>query len=152
MSVIGRVGPTLTDLPNLLNSFIVDLSDYADNLTLVGKTLEQALKEQAHWCGYYGSRQVELNILVKHLENRLKSLRGSLTVQYNENYNPALSERMTDKYIDRDNDVSDANVLLLEVREVQEKYAMVLDAFNRRGFALRDITTARVNSIQSDTL
>lgn len=152
MSIMLRLGINMSKLPNLLEQYTEDLSTYADNLVISGKTLEKSLREQATWSAFYGERAVELGIIVKHLEAQVKKVRGRLSAQYNENYNPALSERMTDKYIDKEDDYLDTYEMLLEVQELYEKYKMVLDAFNRRGFALRDITSARIAEIHQVTL
>lgn len=152
MSIILKLGQNMSNLSDLLDQYTADLASYAQNLTIAGKTLETALKEQATWSAFYGERSVELGIIVKYLEGQIKKIRAKLTVQYNENYNPALSERMTDKYIDREDDYLDMNELLLEVQELLDKYKMVLDAFNRRGFALRDITLCRVHELHESTL
>lgn len=152
MSAIGWLNGNLTQLPDIILKYETDLNEYDQHLTIKGKTLEYALKEQPTWSAYYGQRAVELSTLVKYLESQVKRVRGVLTVQYNENYNPALSERMTDKYIDRENEYLSIYELYLEVKELLDKYEMILEAFNRRGFALRDITAAKINSVHLDTL
>ncbi len=143
---------TLTDIPRIVEKYENDLSAYKENLAITGKTLERALKEQPVWSAYYGERLCELNTLVKYMETQVKRVRGVLTVQYNENYNPSLSERMMDKYIDREQEFLSMHDLLLELKEIKEKYELILDAFNRRGFALRDLTLAMVNEIQEASL
>lgn len=152
MSILLKLGLNMKNLPNLLDQFTEDLIPYAKNLTITGKTLETCLKEQATWSAYYGERNAELGTIIKYVENQIKRIRATITVRYNENYNPQLSERMTDKYIDRENDYLDIYSVLLEVQELKSKYENVLDAFNRRGFALRDITQARINEINQVTL
>lgn len=142
----------LTDIPGIIEKYEKDLSAYKDNLAVSGKTLERALKEQPTWSAYYGERLCELNTLVKYMETQVKCVRGKLTVQYNENYNPSLSERMMDKYIDREEDYLLMYDFMLELKEIKDKYELVLDAFNRRGFALRDLTLAMVNEIQGASL
>lgn len=142
----------LTDIPSLVAQYEEDLSSYTENLTITGKTLERALKEQPTWSAYYGEKLVELDILVKYMEAQVKRVRGKLVVQYNENYNPALSERMMDKYIDKEPEYLSIYDFMLEIKGIRDKYELVLEAFNRRGFALRDLTAARVAEVQSYTL
>lgn len=152
MSAIGLLNGNLNQLLDVISQYETDLNEYEQHLTLKGKTLEYALKEQPTWSAYYGERAVELSTLVKHLEVQIKRVRGKLTVQYNENYNPSLSERMTEKYIDRESEYLSIYELYLEVKELLDKYEMILESFNRRGFALRDITAAKINSVNLDTL
>lgn len=152
MSILLKLGPNMKNIQNLLDQYTEDLIPYANNLTIDNKTLEKCLKEQATWCAYYGERNAELSTIIKHIENQIKRIRGILTVQYNENYNPKLSERVTDKYIDRENDYLDIYSVLLEVQELKSKYENVLEAFKSRGYALRNITEARINEINQVTL
>lgn len=152
MSILHRLGANLVNISSIIEQYENDLDSYENNLKIKGKTLETALKEQPTWSAFYGERAIELNTLVKFLDAHVKKVRGGLTVQYNENYNPALSDRMMEKYIDREQSYLDINELLLEVKELADKYSLILDSFNRRGFALRDITQAKINSIQMDTL
>lgn len=152
MSIIDKLGNNLTELPSLIKQYEHDLSNYASTLSISGKTLEQALKEQATWSAYYGERASELGIIIKYIESLSKKVRGTLFVKYNENYSRQLGERVVEKYIDREEDYHDIHVVSLEVQELHDKYKSVLDAFNRRGFALRDLTTAKVNDIHLDSL
>ena len=75
-----------------------------------------------------------------------------MAITYNENYNPALSERMLEKYIDGEDVYLNIFTLYLEVKELTSKYELVVEAFNRRGFALRDITLSHVHDIQGVSL
>jgi hypothetical protein len=152
MSIIDKLGNNFSKLPQLITQYEDDLSDFAEKLSISGKTLEQALKEQATWAAYYGERAAELGIIIKYIDMQTKRIRGSLFVKYTENYSRQLGERVVDKYIDREDDFVDMHVLSLEVQELAEKYKSVLDAFNRRGFALRDITAAKINDIHKDSL
>lgn len=152
MSIVDRIGGKLENVVNVLFDYEDKLVGYENNIQIKGKTLEQALKEQASWYAYYNERRIELNSIVKYLDQQLKKIRAELYVQYNENYNPALTDRAIEKYIDRENTVLNMNRIILEAQEIIEKYDMILDAFNRRGFALRDITASRVNDIHNSSL
>lgn len=146
----------LTTNPNslsqLLETYENDLLGYEKNLTMSGKTLEFCLKEQATWTAYYSERKSEIKTIVAHVENQIKSIRARLYVQYNEMYNPALGDRAIEKYIDREEEYITAYRSLLECQEILSKYDMLLDAFNRRGFALRDITSLRIASLNESVL
>jgi hypothetical protein len=152
MSVLDELGPNNTGLLQLLEKYEDDLSQYEKDLTLKGKLLGFALKEQPTRSAYYNDRAIELSTLVKHFELQVKKVKSSLTRQYNENYNPALSDRMLEKYIDGEESYLSMNSLLLEVKELASKYEMVVEAFNRRGFALRDLTLCHINEIQGVSL
>ncbi len=136
----------------IVNNYESDLLNYEDNLTMIGKTIEYCLKEQPRWTAYYAERKVEIKSVVAWLESQTKKVRSRLYVEYHENYSIALGERVIEKYIDREDEYLNYNSYLLEFQEILGKYEMLLDAFNKRGFALRDIVQSRINSIQHDIL
>lgn len=142
----------ITKIVNALVPYENGLKNAIDNVTIKGKTLEVALREQPTWSAFYLERSIELSTLCKQLEQELKRIRSNLTVRYNENYNPALSERMIEKYIDKESEYCTMYEIYLEVKELHSKYEGLVDVFKSRGFTLRDITLSRVHDIQGDTL
>ena len=147
-----KLAKDLSNFDAVLDVYKKEIEECEDRVAIRGKTLETALKEQPAWSAYYGERAAELSTLVKYMDMQVNKIRGQHTVRYKENYNPALSERMMDKYIDKEEDYLDMYESYLEVKELHEKYLQILEAFNRRGFALRDITQARINEIEGVTL
>ncbi len=152
MSIILQLGPKYENLVDILDRYETDLEGYEKNLSISGKTIEHALKEQAGWTAYYAQRRVELKTLVTYLEQQIKKVRSQLYVQYNENYNPRLGERAIDKYIDREPEYLNLADLHAESVEVLNKYEMLLDAFTKRGYALKDIANCRVHAVHESVL
>lgn len=152
MSRISDLGKNNSNIVNIIEEYEQMLVGYEEHLQIKSKTLEVALKEQASWTAYYNERKAELKTLVNYLELQINKIRSELYVQYNENYNPALSDRAIEKYIDREPNYLNMWELQAEVKELLDKYDMVVDAFNRRGFALRDITASRIAMIHDNTL
>ena len=152
MSRIADLGKNNCNIVSIIEEYEQALDGYEQNLTIKSKTLEYALREQATWSAFYGERKTELKTIVNYLETQINKIRSQLYVQYNENYNPALSDRAIEKYIDREPEYISMWELQAEVKEILDKYDMVLDAFNRRGFALRDITASRIAMIHDTTL
>jgi hypothetical protein len=147
MSKIQELGPQAINLPNLVVQYEADLDQAAANLKISGKTLDAALREQGTWPGYYSQRRAELKAVMKHLDARANATRGTIARKY-ENYSIKLGERLLNTYIDSDPEFLRANDLYLEIAELYDKYDAVCEAFTVRGYALRDLTTARSNSIQ----
>jgi len=152
MSIIAELGLNNQGLPRLLEQYEDDLSNYEKDLAIKGKLLGFAIKEQPTRSAYYGDRAIDLGTLVKHFEAQVKKVRAGLIRQYNDHFSISLSDRMLEKYIDGEDAYLSMNSLLLEVKELADKYAMVVDAFNRRGFALRDLTLCHINEIQGVSL
>lgn len=148
MSKITELGPENANLPTLVVQYEVDLEAAEANLKISGKTLDVALREQATWPIYYSQRRAELKSLMKYLDTKVSAVRGTIARRYVENYSRTLGERVMNSYIDAEPEYIKAYQLYLEIAELYEKYDSVCEAYTIRGFALRDLTTARVNSIQ----
>lgn len=148
MSKIAELGAENANLPNLVIQYEADLEAAPANLKISGKTLEIALREQGTWPVYYSQRRSELKTLMKHLDAKVSAVRGTIARRYVENYSRSLGERVMNTYIDAEPEYLAIYQLYLEIAELHDKYSDVCEAFTIRGFALRDLTTARVHSIQ----
>lgn len=152
MSRIADLGKNYEKLPDLLAEYDEHITAAPARLAIKGKILDEALKEQAAWPVFYDHKRAELSTLVKFIGMKVDETRSRLLRNYTENYSRALSDRIADKYIDKENDFLLINELYLEVSELAEKFSNVVDAFKTRGFALRDIVAVRVNKIQDNLL
>lgn len=152
MSIITLLGPHCENLDTILQQYETDIVDAESRIKIQGKTLATANREQAGWATYYDTRKVELKTLVKLLESRVNSVRGKLFRKYTENSSRELSDRAKDKYIDHDSEYLDVYSLLLEVEELYEKMAAIVDGFKTRGYALRNLTDLVINQLTDYTL
>lgn len=152
MSRIADLGDKNINLPKLIGEYEDALEGIENNLKLGGKTHDKALQEQATWPIYYAQRRAELKTLMKFIDAQVSSVRGSFSRRYNENYSTKLGERMMERYIDNEEGYLKVYELYLEVAELHDKFDAAVDAFDKRGFALRDLTAARVAQIQSALL
>lgn len=147
MSRIPDLGSDLKHLPVVLSEYQKQLDDVEAHLILEGKRLEVANKENPTWHHFYDARRVELKTLVDYLECRVQKVRGKLFKTYSEGYSKELSDRAKDKYIDNEPAYLTEYELFLEVRELFQKYEAVVRAFEVRGYALNNITRARVSEV-----
>jgi hypothetical protein len=147
MSKIAELGQSMSNLPALIIQYEADLEAAVENLKISGKILDLALREQGTWPNYYSQRRAELKTLMKYLESNVAATRSRIARRY-EQYSIKLSDRLLYSYIDGEDEFLKINQLYLEVEELYSKYDAVVDAFDKRGFALRDLTLARVHSIQ----
>ena len=136
-------------LPELLEYYENELLAIPGILTMKGKTLEVCLKEQTGWPATYGQHLATLKTLQKYVDMKTATVRSSLTRQYTEMYNPKLSERQAEKYIDGEVAFLQAAELGLLVGEMVMKYQAVMDAFTTRGYALRNISETRIAGVNS---
>lgn len=143
---------TIADLPDLFESYEKAIVNISDELKVTGKTLEAALKEQASLPLYYEQRKAEIKAIVRFLESKVDEERGSLTRRYIENSSVRLTERAMNSYIDHEGSYQNINLLLIEAKQLLDTYDEISEAFSRRGFALRDVTAARINDVHNYVL
>lgn len=147
MSLILEIKDDDTNLPDILDKYERDLIGAADNLDIKGKTLEAANLEHASWLSYYDERRVELQTLVKYYDNKLAKIKGKLWVDYTENYSISLAATDKTHYIAKEPRYLEVYSLYLLVQETYHKYDSLVEAYKSRGFALRNITNARVAAL-----
>ena len=154
MSRIPELGLKLEQLPKILGEYEALLADVEGHVNIKGKTLEIANRENAAWQLYYDQRRIELRTLVKYFEMKVKKVRGKLFKSYTEgaSSNREYSDRVKDKYIDNEEAYQTMFEVFLEVEELYEKYVGAVSAFQTRGYALNNITKARVASVESEII
>lgn len=149
MSRIDDLGPKLMNLPEILLQYENDFTDIATHLKIKGKMLDVAFHEQAAWPIFYEVRHMELRTLCNYMEAEVKRVRGSLLQHYNDNLAASLSITQINGYIDAHPDYLKMYRLSLELEELRNKYERIADAFKTRGFALRDLTAAKIAEIHN---
>lgn len=152
MSRIADLGTNYVNLPVLLEEYDQAFANIERDLSLKGKTIEVALKEQGSMPYFYESRRVELRTVMKYLDLQVAKVRGKLVRRFKETYSRDLGERQLNSYVDQEEEYLKMHELYLECEELYEKYSAAVESFTKRGYALRDLTQARINSIQDTIL
>lgn len=152
MSIIFEVKDDNSNLPDIIAQYDDMLKDYRDDLEIEGKTLQKANLEQASMLAYYDERRIELYTLQKHYENKLNEVKGKLWVGYTENFSISLAATDKTQYIMREERYLEYCQYILIVSELHKKFESIVEAFKSRGFALRNITNARVAAIEDQIL
>ena len=152
MSIIFDVKDDLSNIPDILDKFEMALNGHEENLKIKGKNLEKANVENTSWLAYYDQRKIELNSLARFIEMKLEQEKGKLWKAYTENYSRELSSRDKDQYISKDASYLKVYQVLIIIEELLKKYSSVVDAFQNRGYALRNITSLRVSSMEDVVL
>lgn len=149
MSILSKIGPKNENLAAVLSKFESEIEHVFDILTIEHKTLEQANRENASWHYFFASRKAELSTLVKYFESEVESVRGKLFKTLTKTNQRDMSDRAKDKFIDAEESYLAIYELFLEVKEVYDKYSAVVEAFVVRGYALNNITKARVAEVHN---
>lgn len=145
---LGDAKNQFSKLPALLKEYEDVLKGAPADIKIEGKRLEVSNREQASLHSFYDERRVELKIVVEYLEAHVAKVRGNLFNSFKINHSIDFTDRGINELINRDETYLQAYELLLEVKEVYEKYVSVVDAFQARGFALRNITQIRVAALE----
>lgn len=152
MSRISDIDKTFSNMPDIIEAYETAFVDIEKHLKLSGKQLDKALNEQAAWPIYYAKLRAELKSLVKFMDAKVAAARGVQARKYIENYSRTLGDRAMNSYIDADQEYLSVHQIYLEVMELYEKYDAAVDAFDKRGFALRDLTAARIAAVNEVVL
>ncbi len=139
-------------LPTLLEKYEAEIAASPERLSLLGKTGPQALKEQCSWPVHYGMLKVEVTKLLKYINDRIDAIRGDLTRRYVETYSREIGERDRNRYIDNEESYINARRLYVEIEELRDKLAVICEAYDKRGFALRDWTALKVSELTDLTI
>lgn len=149
----SNINERFKNLEKVLEPYILALEDADAKLTLRGKGMEKANQENASYKYFYHSRLVELNTLTKYLERDIERVRSKLFKSFSPpHFNLDLSDRAKEKYIDSEQSYLDVHELYLEVKELRDTYEALVDAFRDRGYALKNITQARVAQLEDALL
>lgn len=149
MSLISQLGKNKENLPSILDRYEAEIVNVEQILAIEHKTLEVANRETSTWQYFYASRKIELQMLVKYMEAEVESVRGNLFKTLSKTNQRDLSDRAKDKFIDAEQAYLDVYEILLEVKEIHDKYSAIVDAFTARGYALNNITKARVAEVHN---
>lgn len=139
-------------LPDLIAEFDADIDAAEQRLSIKGKTAVDAYHDQTAWPVYYGMRRAEVIKLLKYIGAREDACRGKLYRQYVENYSRDIGEKARERYIDNEPEYLQYHQLYLEIEELKDKFTAICDAFDRRGFALRDWTALRIENLHKDVI
>lgn len=152
MSLISKLGKNNENLSTILLAYEQELENARELIAIEHKTLEQANRENATWHYFYAVKKAELQALVKYFEAEVESVRGNLFKTLTKTNQRDLSDRAKDKFIDSEEAFLTINEVYLEVKEVYDKYSALVDAFVTRGYALNNITKARVAEVHNMVL
>lgn len=142
----------LDNLPDVLADYEDAIDEAEQHLSIKGKTAVEAAREQCAWPIYYSTRKAEVGKLLKYAEMMAGAAKSRHYRRYTENYSRDLGDRGRDKYIEGEEDVITYRLICLEIEEVYNKLSAVCDAFDRRGFALRDWTQLTIASLTDTTI
>ena len=152
MSVTFELKDDLSNLPTIIQRYDDEIAKAKEHLTLDGKSLLEANREQASWyCHYYRLYQ-EVKSIQSVVEAKVEAKRGDLWRQFKENYSIALSSTDINHYIDGNASYGKMKQLLIVATEMVGMMNALVKAFEQRGYVLRNLTEARVHEVENALL
>lgn len=152
MNLTLRIKPDLSNLVEILDEYDQVFDKAEQDLEIAGKTLHDANKDQPNHMSFYGSKLVELKALQKFVDMHANSIRGTLWSEYKEKYSITLGTKDIDQYCNKEEKFININQLVILVHESVGHFEALLEAFRARGFALRNITEARIAEVSEFVL
>ena len=149
MSIINQVNKQAKNLPDILDQYRLDSKQVQKDLALTGKTLRQAITEQASFQQYYGQKVDQLKILYESYELRTNKVKSELFKKFKENHNRDLTDREINQYIVSEPTYINMYQISLEIKEILLQYQNVAKAFESRGYGLNNLTKACVAQVEN---
>jgi len=131
-------------IPELLKIYEEEYDGFDDKLTMEGKTIGVANRENASWLSYYDERRIEIGSVAKWLEMDLARVKAKLYKNITEGYDFNLTEAGKQTYIAGEQEYIVRRTALLEVQELYEKFESAVESFKQRGYQLRNLTELKI--------
>lgn len=147
MSSIFKLKDDLSNLPEIIDKYDDVVAEAEDDLRIINKTLEEANREQPDLCYKYYKYYVQLKAMRKHAENLLEQKKGEIWVKIKTKHSIDLGTRDIEQYVKKDSNVMSFRKMCLVVEEMTDNFEKITKAFEARGYALKNITEARIHQL-----
>lgn len=118
------------------------------DITVQGKALDKANIEQASLQYLYHEAYVEMKGILEYVGDIVDSTKGRLWKTLTEGVNLALQQKDKEHYINCDPEYLAVRELFIEIKELTEKYAAVVEAFKSRGYVLNNLTRIALKELE----
>lgn len=129
---------------NYLNEIIPiykqDLMEANEIIKLTGKQIDIANAEHSGWVSYYHEKYVEIKNIKEYIQSKVNETHSLLWIKLTEKMNIILSQKDKEIYIKSNPEFLEINEKFLAIQELYDQYSRVLDAFEKRGYCLNNLT------------
>ena len=145
---LGQAKFKFENLPVVLEEYGNEVEEAYQRIKLKGLKLDHANRENPGWFSYYDQRRIELYTITKWLEANVQRVKSKLFRNLYKTQPYDLSDRAKDKFVESEPAYLSAYEIYLEGKEMYETYVGIVEAFKQRGYALRNITSTRVQGLE----
>ena len=147
-----NLGKNYEKLPALLKKYEKLYADFPSDSDVSGKTVAEVSTTNHSMYGFYEERAIELKHVMDYLEMRRVQLHGKLYQSYKKGSNISLNEREIHQYIKSDDLYVDISIMILEVKELHEKFQSAVTAFKNIGYGMNNLTKLLIAELEKHTL
>jgi hypothetical protein len=151
-SLVHLIEEDLSNLDDVLRYYDKQLHDYKDKVKIDLKSYAQANGEQPAWLAFYGEIVGELEVLEDDLKMRWLASKGEALKSILRNSNREYTEKQLLMMVDASDKVSASYKAMREITERRKKAENILNAFDKRGHALRNLVNCRAGEFQYEKI
>jgi len=140
------------NLPDILDLYEKLYSNFDKDSDMNGKTMLEISKANPSNYAYYEERAIELKYLLDTLELRRTQMQGKLYQGLKKGSNIALNEREINQYVKSDDLYVDISIMILEVKELHDKFLLAVTTFKNIGYSMNNLTKLMIAQLEQETL
>jgi hypothetical protein len=151
LKTFNDLNESLDNLDDILDEYKLLHKVSKDLVNLKGADLIEALVSQPNDYLFYRTCTNYLKKILDYMESLLRYERAKEAAKIRETKSRAsdLNDRAISQLIDGKEYIQDITINVIKVREVYDLHLTIIEAYNQRGYALNNITKARVAEIQN---
>lgn len=136
----------------ILDQYADDISDWKKDISIEGKNLKIANVEQASHLARYDEIKVNLKSLLDYYDMKVKEVRSESIKMLTKNSNVSYTSTEKEKIVDSDPKYIKIYKIYLEVKELHNMAAAIVDQFKNRAYTLHNLVKIYESSLEDITL
>jgi len=131
------------------NWYRENLDQAFDDMAIEGN-LQMANQLHPGLVAYYNAMHTDLDMIEEYCKQSVIATKARRLRQWIENppFNTKVNETTMKSLLETDEEVIEANSILLEVQDVFKKYTGLMKVLNDRGYSLNNITKLRIANME----
>lgn len=129
---------------NYLNEIIPiykqELIDAKEIIKLTNKEIGKANAEHSTWLNYYHEKFNEIKYIREYIQTKVNETHSTIWIALTEKMNIVLSQKDKEIYIKSNTEFLQIYEKYLAIQELYDQYHSLLEAFDRRGYCLNNLT------------
>lgn len=136
----------------ILKIFLAEL-DYVneeDLFNVKARGIDKSILQQPGWLQHFSLFHIELKNAIEYVEIEQDLRKGILWKELTETHNRDLSQMDKNQYIQCDDTIYKYRVFLALLKEISDRFSVVVDSFKSLGFALNSYVRYKQGTVEID--